>query len=400
MLKKLLVGLVFSSAFSTLFFAQTQPKVQIGEALSGKEAKEMLQNFPKEVKSAIKIPQDAQIGRGGNYYPWSSLVFDENTEAYITLNNSAGNPILIVLYTKNSPGIMKADNLKIDDKALQMKCEEPDSESKNECCPQYKNYVVHIWDKATQTFKPEKVCPYVYYNGGRNTNAEYTEWGLPYTNSFGLWIKLGGYFTTPITLFNRNETKGEGGGYRTDIFNFQVLESGKLSVTAKLVNHSTESIVTNKPIPLNKWVYVQAIQSVKNYTIGWKAQDGSDEEIITKTFAPSIALEDSQLKNRQFNVTSLQNYIESGDNRFYLNVKEVFYEPTIQQMFALMNNYNAKDKLIFSSGSVDSIPITILAIEAYKILIGEGSSIITIKDFDIYYDDTTGNILAVDFRVK
>lgn len=389
MLKKLLVGLVFFIAFSTLFFAQTQPKVQIGETLSGKEAKEMLQNFPKEVKSAIKIPQDAQIGRGGNYYPWSSLVFDENTEAYITLNNSAGNPILIVLYTKNSPGIMKGNNLVINSNAVEKNCQE-----------QYKNYVVYIWDKATQAFKPETVCPYVYYNGGRNTNAEYTEWGLPYTNSFGLWIKLGGYFTTPITLFDRNEQHSKEGGYRTDFFNFQVLESGKLSVTTKLTNYSYESIVTNKPIPLNKWVYVQAIQSVKNYTIGWKAQDGSDEEIITKTFAPSIALEDSQLKNRQFNVTSLQNYIESGDNRFYLNVKEVFYEPTIQQMFELMNNYNAKEKLIFSSGSVDSIPITILAIEAYNILIGNGSSIITANDFDIYYDDTTLNVLAVDFRVK
>lgn len=397
MLKKLLVGLIFSSAFSVLLLAQTQPKVQIDEALSGKEAKEMLQNFPKEVKSAIKM---SKIVRGGNAYPWSSLVFDENTEAYITLNNSAGNPILIVLYTKNSPGIMKTDNLKIDDKALQMRCEEPNLESKNECCPQYKNYVVHIWDKATQTFKPETVCPYVYYNGGRNTNAEYTEWGLPYTNSFGLWIKLGGYFTTPITLFDRNETNKKDEGYRTEYFLFQVLESGKLSVTTKSLDYSTESIVTNKPIPLNKWVYVQAMQSVKNYTIGWKAQDGSDEEIVTKTFITGAALEDLQLKNRRFNVASLQNYIKNGDNRFYLNVKEVFYEPTIQQMFALMNNYNAKEKLIFSSGSVDSISLATLAIEAYKILIGEGSSIITIKDFDIYYDDTTGNILAVDFRVK
>ncbi|MDE5925705.1 MAG: hypothetical protein K2N75_02385 [Helicobacter sp.] len=66
MLKKLLVGLIFSSAFSVLLLAQTQPKVQIGEALSGKEAKEMLQNFSKEVKSAIKM---SKIVRGGNAYP-------------------------------------------------------------------------------------------------------------------------------------------------------------------------------------------------------------------------------------------------------------------------------------------------------------------------------------------
>lgn len=65
-----------------------------------------------------------------------------------------------------------------------------------------------------------------------------------------------------------------------------------------------------------------------------------------------------------------------------------------------MNNYNAKEKLIFSTGEVNSIPISILGLEAYKILAGIGSSIITINDFDIYYDDATGNILAVDFRVK
>ena len=71
MLKKSLFGFVLFGALGTLLFAQTQPKVQIGEALSGKEAKEMLQNFPKEVKSAIKIPQKqtkvVKGARGGTY---------------------------------------------------------------------------------------------------------------------------------------------------------------------------------------------------------------------------------------------------------------------------------------------------------------------------------------------
>ena len=72
MLKKSLVCLVFSSMLSALLFAQTQPKVQLSEVLSGKEAKEMLQNFPKESKSAIKISQNerakiAKSARGGIY---------------------------------------------------------------------------------------------------------------------------------------------------------------------------------------------------------------------------------------------------------------------------------------------------------------------------------------------
>lgn len=134
--------------------------------------------------------------------------------------------------------------------------------------------------------------------------------------------------------------------------------------------------------------------------MGWRAEDGSDEDLVEKTFAPSVALDDAQLQSRQYDIQSLRNCIYDGDNRFYLNVKEIFYEPTIQTMFALMNNYNAREKLIFSTGEVDSIPINVLGIEAYKILAGIGSSLITIKDFDIYYDDTTGNILAVDFRVK
>ncbi len=402
-------GLVFASVFSVLLYAQTESKMQISEPLSGVEAKKALQNFPKESKSALEVKKGA---KGGNLYPWSSLVFNENTESYLTLSDSAGNPILIVLYTNDSPGIIKEDNLVINNDELKMSCDEPECETecrndpeckakcKTECCPKYKTYVVSKYDPTTKTFKTEKVCPYVYYNGGRNANAEYSEWGIPYTNSFGLWIKLGGYFTTPITLFNRNEVHSEAGGYRTDFFNFQVLESGKLSVKTKLTNTSFDNIITTKPIPLNKWVYVQAIQNVKKYQVGWKTEDGSDEDLVEKTFSPSVALDDAQLKSRQYNIKSLQNYIEAGDNKYYLNVKEVFYEPTIQTMFALMNNYNTKEKLIFSTGEVNSIPISILGLEAYKILAGIGSSIITINDFDIYYDDTTGNILAVDFRVK
>lgn len=40
------------------------------------------------------------------------------------------------------------------------------------------------------------------------------------------------------------------------------------------------------------------------------------------------------------------------------------------------------------------------AIGAYNLLASGSSSVVSLEDFDIYYDDTTGNILAVDFRVN
>ena len=41
-----------------------------------------------------------------------------------------------------------------------------------------------------------------------------------------------------------------------------------------------------------------------------------------------------------------------------------------------------------------------LAIGAYNLLVSGSSSVVDMNDFDIYCDDTTGNILAVDFRVN
>lgn len=40
------------------------------------------------------------------------------------------------------------------------------------------------------------------------------------------------------------------------------------------------------------------------------------------------------------------------------------------------------------------------AIETYNLLASGSSSVVDMNDFDIYCDDTTGNILAVDFRVN
>lgn len=40
------------------------------------------------------------------------------------------------------------------------------------------------------------------------------------------------------------------------------------------------------------------------------------------------------------------------------------------------------------------------AIGVYNLLASGSSSVVSLEDFDIYCDDTTGNILAVDFRVN
>ncbi|WP_300826953.1 hypothetical protein [Helicobacter sp. UBA3407] len=392
MLKKLLVGLVFSSAFSTLIFAQIQPKVQIGEALSGKEAKEMLQNFPKEVKSAIKVPQNKQTkvaknARGGTY-PYNNDVippFNSSTDSLVALRNSAGNVVLYVAYTTDKPFAEVGNILTIDSSRL-------DSP---------KDYAVQKWNPDKQELYSEYVNARTYYNGGRNPTDKYPEWGMPYSNSFGMWIKLGGYFSEAISLFNRNEIyKQSDPAWEYQYFNFQLLPSGLLSVTTKYSDYSTERIITTKPIPLNKWVYIQAIEKVLDYQIGWKAEDGSDEELVQKTFGnQAIKFSKDASYQRYFSVTDLMRYLENDETRFYINAKELFYNPVVG-MFELMDNYNAKEKLIFSTGGQITYDINTLIQESYTVLSGGTSSILNLNDIDVYYDPQTLNILLIDWRIN
>lgn len=392
MLKKLLVGLVFSSAFSTLIFAQIQPKVQIGEALSGKEAKEMLQNFPKEVKSVIKVPQNKQTkvaknARGGTY-PYNNDVippFNSSTDSLVALRNSAGNVVLYVTYTTDKPFAEVGNILTIDSSRL-------DSP---------KDYAVQKWNPDKQELYSEYVNARTYYNGGRNPTDKYPEWGMPYSNSFGMWIKLGGYFSEAISLFNRNEIyKQSDPAWEYQYFNFQLLPSGLLSVTTKYSDYSTERIITTKPIPLNKWVYIQAIEKVLDYQIGWKAEDGSDEELVQKTFGnQTIKFSKDASYQRYFSVTDLMRYLENDETRFYINTKELFYNPIVG-MFELMDNYNAKEKLIFSTGGQITYDINTLIQESYTVLSGGTSSILNLNDIDVYYDPQTLNILLIDWRIN
>ena len=391
MLKKSLFGFVLFGALGTLLFAQTQPKVQIGEALSGKEAKEMLQNFPKEVKSAIKIPQkQTKVVKGarGGTYPYNNDVvppFNPSTDSLVALKDSAGNVILYITYTTDKPFAEVGNILAIDSSRL-------DSP---------KDYAVQKWNPDKKELYTEYVNARTYYNGGRNATDKYPEWGMPYSNSFGMWIKLGGYFSEAISLFNRNEIyKQDDPAWEYQYFNFELLPSGLLSVTTKYSDYSTERIITTKPIPLNKWVYIQAIEKVLDYQIGWKAEDGSDEELVQKTFgSQTIKFSKDVSYQRYFSADDLMRYLENDETRFYINAKELFYNPIVG-MFELMSNYNAKEKLIYSTGGQVTYGINTLIQESYIVLTGGTSSILTLQDIDIYYDPQTLNILLIDWRVN
>lgn len=69
-------------------------------------------------------------------------------------------------------------------------------------------------------------------------------------------------------------------------------------------------------------------------------------------------------------------------------------------MFELMNDYNAKEKLIFSTGKQITYDINTLIQESYIVLTGGTSSILNVNDIDIYYDPQTLDILLIDWRVN
>ncbi|TLD85204.1 hypothetical protein LS70_001255 [Helicobacter sp. MIT 11-5569] len=383
MLKKYLFSLVLCGVLGTLSIAQTESKMQISEPLSGVEAKKALQNFPKESKSALKVKQGAK----GGQFPYENDVvppFDSATDSLVALKDANGNTILFVTYTTKTP-IAEVGVLTPNPSRLY---------SPND-------FAVWKWDSKKQELYAEYVNAGTYYNGGRNPTDKHPEWGMPYSNSFGMWIKLGGYPPKPIPLFNRNEEILQTDpGWEYQYFNFQLLESGQLSVTTKLTDYSTERIITTKPIPLNKWVYVQAIQEVRNYKLGWKAEDGSDEELVKKEFnADTVEFNRETSYIRKFDTAELINFLKTSNYRLYVNVKELFYNPIVG-MFELMNNYNAKEKLIFSTGSQITYDINTLIQESYIVLTGGTSSILNINDIDIYYDPQTLDILLIDWRVN
>lgn len=92
-------------------------------------------------------------------------------------------------------------------------------------------------------------------------------------------------------------------------------------------------------------------------------------------------------------------YLENDETRFYINAKELFYNPVVG-MFELMDNYNAKEKLIFSTGGQITYDINTLIQESYTVLSGGTSSILNLNDIDVYYDPQTLNILLIDWRIN
>ena len=388
---KAFVALVLSLVLVTSLFGE----VKVGETLSGEKAKEALKTAQKELKGNLKLPQKSarNVKAVGGMYPFDTFSIDYNKEGLLSINDSSGNPIVFVAYTLNQI-VNLGNNLFVDNSALF------DDTS----------YYVQEWDKKTNEYVGRNVNAYEYYNGGHNFNAAYTEWGMPHSNSFGMWIKISEYPNKNLTLFSRNENYVAGGGYRSDYFHFQLLPSGQLEVNTKITDYSVDSLVTSKSIPLNKWVYIQAIENVLDYQIKWETKDGVDSEEVSDTFVrDTLNIQDSEFftqskqKNRLFDTDTIRDY--ANNNKNTIQVKEIFYNPIVG-MFELKDNYSAKEKLIFSvlyknvddEGNPEIYSISTLALEAYNLLASGSSSVVDMNDFDIYYDVNTLNIIMIDFR--
>ncbi|MBX7490610.1 LamG-like jellyroll fold domain-containing protein [Helicobacter turcicus] len=381
-------------------------EVKVGESLSGKKAQEVLKNLSQEIKSILKALQNpktrvANSIKGGEYPYYNDVIppFNSTTDSLAALKDSHGNTILFVAYTTNVPVATIGEKATINPELKDRETGE-------------KTYYIQEWNSKTNKLEGRYVNAYEYYNGGHNFNAAYTEWGMPHSNSFGMWIKLNAYFSNHITLFSRNESYSEDGGYRSDYFNFWLLSNGQLSVTSKITDYSVDSLTTTKPIPLGKWVYIQATQNALSYQIGWKTQDGSDEELVSKVFDkatlnirdcdPNLycTKKENIQRNRVFDLRSFVDvYVNNIEFRNYINIKEVFYNPDIR-MFALMNAYNPSQTLIGVSNGFTTYPINTIIQESYNILTGGTSSILKYEDIDIYYDPNTGNIVLLDWRIN
>lgn len=384
----LLVGSVL--AFSS--------EVKVGENIKGKEAVAKIKNTSKDLKPTLKVSKAKELKSAiGGQYPFSTFEIDTTKESLLALKDASGNPIVYIAYTNNEI-VNTGDKIAIID-ALQTEA---------------KNFYIQEWNSQTQKLEGRNINAYEYYNGGHNFNAAYTQWGRPHSNSFGMWVKFTNYPKEPVTIFSRDENIESVNGYRTDYFHFRLLSSGLLSISSKITDYSVDVITTKKPILLNKWVYIQATQEMLNYQIGWKAQDGSDEELVSDTFVKDtleMKDEDQNLpnpkysiqRNRLFDLDSIRLYCQNNPNNVAL--QEAFYNPEVK-MFELMNNYNAKEKLLsfayYRHVDKENRPIfysiEVLAVEAYNLLATGKSDIVSYEDFDIYYDENTFNIIVIDFR--
>ncbi|TLD83875.1 hypothetical protein LS70_003445 [Helicobacter sp. MIT 11-5569] len=325
---------------------------KIGKTLEGKKLQEMLQKV-KDSKKAVADKNKIQMR---TILPVDNFTFNPDTDILVEVTDSSGSQVLYYLAAKKDKQAFCFDV------------------------------------KGTENAPVEWVEPKVgteewkaienAYNG--TFKADNTGGPRVATNSVGMWIYATSYkdFANAI-IFSRNYSGN--GPIRTDYFHAVINADGTLQITSALTDYSVDRVYTTKPYPLNEWVYIQAFQQANLYTIGWKT--ATDEEQKSKTFTRETDLVGKDLNNIFTGLT--------GATKTCVPIREFFYQPGIY-MFELMNNYNAKAKIMeqaiqnvfgLDTELVDNINATIMEQESY----------LSLDNFDVYIDDN-GVIYVVDIR--
>lgn len=323
---------------------------KIGKTLEGKQLQEVLQKAANSKKGIV----EKNISKAITALPLDLFTFNPDTDILIEVTDSSGSQVLYYLAAKKNKQTfctpIRQDEEKNDSWILPLAGSQE-------------------WEDIGNA-----------YNGifqGDNTGGPRTA-----TNSAGMWIYATSYadFANKV-IFSRNYSGN--GPIRTDYFHAVINADGTLQITSAITDYSVDRVYTTKPYPLNEWVYIQAFQQANLYTIGWKT--ATDEERKSKTFTRNVDLEGKDFKNIFDKV--------STDSCF--PVKEFFWQPGIY-MFELMNNYNAKSKLIrqnwqnvfgLDTGLVDALNNAMLGTPTF----------LTINDFDVYVDENY-NVYVINIR--
>ncbi len=207
-------------------------------------------------------------------------------------------------------------------------------------------------------------------------------------NSVGGWFYLTSYPTSELVIFDRSS-------WQTDkiehiVFRFVLTTNGYLVIRRTLLEGlTTDNLTSPKPVPLNKWVYIQGRQNGLEHSLGWKTAD--DESTATKRFStPNVELQVLSMRSAFMNEVYARDgtiFLKKSDTiapnspapansnndprpesggvyapngtgcttRVFatynifpeiatnISVQEFFWQPNMA-MFALMDNYNAAKK--------------------------------------------------------
>ncbi|MDE6979727.1 MAG: hypothetical protein K2O85_09215 [Helicobacter sp.] len=204
-------------------------------------------------------------------------------------------------------------------------------------------------------------------------------------NSVGGWFYLTSYPTSELVIFDRSSWQSD--KIEHVVFRFVLTTNGYLVIRRTLSEGlTTDNLTSPKPVPLNKWVYIQGRQNGLEHSLGWKTAD--DESTATKRFStPNVELKVLTMRSAFMNEVYAESNstlrlsdriapnspVPSGEDRrpesngIYapngtgcttrvfatynifpevatnISVQEFFWQPNMA-MFALMDNYNAAKK--------------------------------------------------------